>query len=244
MILKKWEDLPHEMQCDAVRYYYDILSKRKGSLFLKRIFDIIVSAIMLIILSPTFLMISIAIAADSKGGVFFLQERVTTYGRHFKIIKFRTMVKNAERFGSQLTTSNDIRVTRIGKFLRNYRLDEIPQLVCILDGDMSFVGTRPEVPKYVDRYAKNMLSTLLLPAGVTSEASILYKDEYKLLNRSSDVDNTYVNDVLPEKMYYNLKSIERFSFWQDIKTMFRTVLVVCGKKFDETVPTSASKQRE
>jgi len=231
MILKEWEDLPHEMQCDEVRYYYDILSKHKGSLVLKRVFDIVVSAILLAVLSPMFLVISIAIAMDSKGSVFFLQERVTTYGRHFKIIKFRTMVQDAEKIGSQLTTSNDLRVTKVGKFLRNCRLDEIPQLICILDGDMSFVGTRPEVPKYVDRYAKKMLATLLLPAGVTSETSILYKDEYRLLDEAANVDDTYVNEVLPEKMYYNLKSIEHFNFLHEIATMFRTVLVVCGKKY-------------
>lgn len=236
MILRKWEELPEKMQCREVRQYYDALSQRKWSLLLKRIFDICLAIILLVILSPLFLIITIAVVLDSKGCAFFLQERVTAYGKRFKIIKFRTMITDAEKKG-QLTTSNDDRITRIGRFLRKCRLDEIPQLINILTGDMSFVGTRPEVPIYVDKYSPEMLATLLLPAGVTSEASILYKDEQQLLNNADDADRTYIEKVLPCKMYYNLKAIMNFSIVSDIRTMVRTVLAVCGKKFQEELPS-------
>lgn len=208
MILKEWNDLPVIMQNDAVKYYYDILSRHQISLVLKRLFDIVVSLIMLIILCPVMLIIAIMIRLDSPGPALFLQERVTTYGKHFKIYKFRTMVVDAEKMGTQVTTSGDQRITTLGKILRNFRLDELPQLVNILMGDMSFVGTRPEVVKYVDRYEPEMLATLLLPAGVTSEASIRYKDEYKLLEEAEDIDEVYVKKILPAKMVWNLNSIE------------------------------------
>lgn len=231
MILKKWEQLPPEMQCREVRDYYEVLQAHKGGIVLKRAFDFTASAVLLLALSPAFFAISAAVALDSKGGVFFCQERVTRYNKHFRIIKFRTMVSDAEKLGSQLTTSNDMRITKVGHFLRNSRLDELPQLINILTGDMSFVGTRPEVPKYVARYTPEMLSTLLLPAGVTSEASIRYKDEYKLLNEAEDVDEVYVKKVLPDKMRYNLKAIEEFSVLNELATMIRTVLAVCGKDY-------------
>ena len=233
MRLKAWGDLPPGMQCDEVRKFYDILSRRKVSLVLKRFFDVSTAAVLLIVLFPAFLMISIAIALDSKGGVLFIQERVTMYGKRFRICKFRTMVANAEKLGALLTAENDKRVTNVGKFLRGSRLDEIPQLINVITGDMSFVGTRPEVPKYVEAYTPEMLATLLLPAGVTSEVSIMYKDEYKQLSEATDIDRTYVEKVLPGKMYYNLMAIENFNFWQDIRTMFRTVFAVCGKEYNE-----------
>lgn len=231
MILKEWNDLPVIMQNDAVKYYYDILSRHQISLVLKRLFDIVVSLIMLIILCPVMLIIAIMIRLDSPGPALFLQERVTTYGKHFKIYKFRTMVVDAEKMGTQVTTSGDQRITTLGKILRNFRLDELPQLVNILMGDMSFVGTRPEVVKYVDRYEPEMLATLLLPAGVTSEASIRYKDEYKLLEEAEDIDEVYVKKILPAKMVWNLNSIERFSFPREILTMIRTVFAVLGKEY-------------
>ena len=226
MILKKWEELPKEFQTEEVKKYYDILSKKKGSLFLKRVFDVIVSLIMLIILLPVFIILGIAIKIDSKGSVFFRQERITQYGRTFRIFKFRTMVNNAEKLGTQVTVGNDSRITRVGSFIRNCRLDEISQLLNILTGDMTFVGTRPEVRKYVDHYTKEMMATLLLPAGVTSLASIYYKDEAKLLDKSNNPDKTYVEEVLPGKMKYNLQSIEQFNFFEDIKTMIKTVVAV------------------
>lgn len=226
MILKDWEQLPEELQLDEVKPYYEILKKKKMSLILKRIFDIVVSFIMLIILLPVFVFLGIAIKIDSKGPVFFRQERITQYGKTFKIFKFRTMVNNAEKLGTQVTVGNDARITKVGKFIRDCRLDEIAQLLNILTGDMTFVGTRPEVKKYVNHYTKEMMATLLLPAGVTSLASIYYKDEAKLLDRSNNPDKTYVEEVLPGKMKYNLQSIREFNFFEDIKTMLKTVVAV------------------
>lgn len=230
MILRKWEDLPHYMKNEDVRKYYDILKNRKGSLVLKRVFDLVAGTILFILLLPIFMLISIAIKVDSKGPVMFRQVRATQYGKQFKIFKFRTMVNNADKIGSQVTTKNDSRVTKIGKLLRKLRLDETPQLLNILTGDMTFVGTRPEVIKYVEEYTDEMCATLLLPAGVTSEASIQYKDEEKLLENTENADDTYINEVLPEKMKYNLKSIDEFSFINEIKTLLRTVGAVIGKE--------------
>ena len=226
MILKDWEQLPEELQLAEVKPYYEILKKKKLSLILKRIFDVVVSLIMLIILLPVFIFLGIAIKLDSKGPVFFRQERITQYGKTFKIFKFRTMVNNAEKLGTQVTVGNDARITKVGKFIRDCRLDEIAQLLNILTGDMTFVGTRPEVRKYVNHYTKEMMATLLLPAGVTSLASIYYKDEAKLLDKSNNPDKTYIEEVLPGKMKYNLQSIKEFNFFEDIKTMLKTVIAV------------------
>lgn len=225
-MLKNWNELPEYMRTDEVRPYYDLLQKKRLSLFLKRVFDIVVSLIMIILCSPILLIISILIVKDSKGGVFYRQERVTQYGRVFRIFKFRTMVQNADQIGTQVTVSNDSRITKIGSKLRNCRLDELPQLFNIFLGDMTFVGTRPESVHYVKSYTNEMYATLLLPAGVTSEASIEYKDEAELLDQADNVDSVYINAVLPEKMKYNLNSIKEFSFFKEIATMFRTVFVV------------------
>lgn len=225
-MLREWNQLPEYMQTDAVRPYYDQLKKKEFSLFLKRIFDIVVSLVLIVLLSPLLLVLSILIVLDSKGGVFYRQERVTQYGRKFRIFKFRTMVADADKIGTQVTVSNDSRITRVGSVIRKYRLDEIPQLFNILFGDMSLVGTRPESTHYVKHYAPEMFATLLLPAGVTSEASIKYKDEAELLNKADDVDKVYIEKVLPGKMEYNLESISNFSFIKDIGTMFKTVVAV------------------
>ena len=233
MILKKWEELPPELQTDAVRPYYDILKKKQAALFCKRIFDIAVSAVMLVVLSPVFLLLAIAIRLDSPGPVFFRQVRVTQYGKEFRIFKIRSMVNNGDKLGSQVTVSGDSRVTRVGRLIRSCRLDELCQLIDIFRGTMTFVGTRPEVPKYVSAYTDEMMATLLLPAGVTSEASILYKDESELLDKADNVDEVYIRDVLPEKMRYNLRAIEKFSFFSDIRTMFRTVFAVLGKEYED-----------
>lgn len=222
----KWEELPADMQVDEIRKYYDILQKHKIGLKVKRMFDVIVAGAMIVVLIPVFLVLSILIKLDSKGPVMFRQVRVTTYGKTFRIFKFRTMVNNADKIGTQVTTKGDSRVTRMGKILRGCRLDELPQLFNILSGDMSFVGTRPEVVKYVEHYTNEMKATLLLPAGVTSEASIKYKDEERLLENAENADEVYIKQVLPEKMKYNLQAIEKFSFWNDIKTMVRTVIAV------------------
>jgi len=233
MILKKWEQLPENLRTDAVRPYYEHLKKKQASLILKRIFDVFVSAVMLIILSPVFLVLAVAIKLDSPGPVFFRQERVTQYGKHFRIFKFRSMVNNADKIGTQVTVGNDSRITRMGKLIRKCRLDELCQLIDVFRGTMTFVGTRPEVPKYVAAYTPEMQATLLLPAGVTSLASIMYKDEDALLEGAEDVEKTYTQQVLPAKMRYNLEAIEKFSFFGDIKLMFMTVFAVLGKDYSQ-----------
>ena len=236
MILKKWDELPEKIKNDDVKKYYELLKKKQGCLVLKRIFDIVVSALMLIILSPVFLVLAILIKIDSKGPVFYRLVRVTTYGKKFRIFKFRTMVQNADKIGTQVTVNNDSRVTKIGAFLRKFRLDEISQLIDVFRGTMTFVGVRPEVPKYVEHYSDKMLATLLLPAGITSKTSIYYKDESELLDNAFDVDKTYIDQVLPEKMRLNLKGIEEFSFFSDIKIMFMTVFAMLGKEYTEQFP--------
>lgn len=244
MLLKKWEQLPPEMQTDSVRKYYDVLKKKQVSLFFKRAFDIVVSLIMLIVLLPLFLVLGVAIKLDSKGPVFYRQVRVTQYGRRFRIFKFRSMVQDADK-GSLVTVQGDARVTRVGKFVRKCRLDEVSQLINVLKGDMTFVGTRPEVPKYVDMYTDEMMATLLLPAGVTSLASIIYKDEAELLDGAENTDKVYVEKVLPGKMFYNLKSLKNFGFWVDIKTMFMTVFAVLGKEYKgDYVPEEIKAEME
>lgn len=243
MKLCKWEELPIYMRTAEVKQYYDVLQKKKFSLFLKRIFDIFASSVMLIILSPIFLILAIAIKCDSEGPVFYRQVRVTQYGKTFRIHKFRSMVNGADK-GSQVTVNNDSRVTAVGAFIRKYRLDEICQLIDVFLGTMTFVGTRPEVPKYVEHYSPEMYATLLLPAGVTSEASIFYKDEAELLDAAEDTDKEYTETVLPQKMYYNLKSIENFSFFYDIKIMFMTVFAVLGKEYSSPMPVQSDKISE
>ena len=224
--MKKWNELPKVMQNDKVKYYYYILQEHEKELKLKRAFDIICSLIMIIILSPVLIVLSVMIKLDSKGPVLFKQVRVTTYGRKFKIWKFRTMVNNADKLGTQVTTKGDARITRMGHLLRKIRLDELPQLFNVLKGDMTFVGTRPEVPKYTAHYTEEMMATFLMPAGVTSHTSIEYKDEEKLLENAENADEVYINEVLPAKMVYNLREIEKFSFLRDISTMIKTVIAV------------------
>lgn len=226
IMLKKWEDLPAFMKNDEVKIYYDILKNKRISLLFKRCFDIIVSIILLLILFVPMLFIALIIKLDSKGPVLYRQERVTRYGKKFRIHKFRTMINNADKVGTAVTVENDCRITRVGRKLRGLRLDELPQLLDVLKGDMSFVGTRPEATKYVEQYTNEMYATLLLPAGVTSEASILYKDEAKLLEKSNNVDKVYLEEVLPQKMEYNLRSIRLFSFFYDIKIIIKTILII------------------
>ena len=225
-MLRRWEDLPKRMQNEAVRPYYEQLQKKKVSLFLKRCIDVSLSSALLLLLAPVMLLIGIAVRLDSPGPALFRQVRVTQYGRQFRIFKFRTMVNHADRMGTQVTASGDARITRLGRKMRHYRLDELPQLLNIFLGDMSFVGTRPEVVKYVREYTDEMTATLLLPAGVTSEVSIQYKDEEKLLADVADVDEAYIHIVLPEKMEYNLKSLRDFSLIHELKIMVDTVIAV------------------
>ena len=232
-MLKKWADLPEFMQIDEVKPYYEVLQKKKVSLILKRLFDLVGGLILLCILAVPMLIIAVMIKLDSEGPVFYRQERITTYGKHFRIHKFRTMVNNADRIGAAVTVGNDSRITKVGAALRGCRLDELPQVFDLISGNMSFVGTRPEAVKYVEKYKPEYLATLLLPAGITSEASIRYKDEAELLEAADDVDRAYIEDVLPGKMKFNLQAIKEFSFMREIATMFRTVFAVLGKDFGE-----------
>lgn len=229
MLVKDWSRLPAGMRVPEVKPYYDLLRSRRASLILKRMGDIAGSGILLILLSPVFLVLSIWIKVDSPGPVFFRQTRITQYGKPFRIFKFRTMVNNADRIGTQVTVQGDSRITKVGAVIRKYRLDEISQLIDVFRGTMTFVGTRPEVSKYVEQYAPEMMATLLLPAGVTSTASIQYKDEDELLSSANDVDAIYVSEILPAKMKYNLADIRDFSVGRDVRIMLDTVKAVAGR---------------
>ena len=231
-MLRKWENLPDFMRCDEVRPYWESLNRKRGQLIIKRVFDIVAASILLVIVAIPMIILAIWIKTDSKGPVFYRQERVTTYGKHFRIHKFRTMVSNADQIGTAVTVGNDSRITKVGSKLRGHRLDELPQLLDVLAGTMSFVGTRPEAVKYVERYEPEYNATLLMPAGITSECSIRYKDEDKLLDAAEDVDAVYVQKVLPNKMKWNLESIRRFRFLREILTMFRTAFAVLGKDYN------------
>ena len=229
MFLRSFEKLPPELQNDSVRKYYDILAKKRASIFFKRLTDILLALIMLIILILPMAIIALVVKTTSKGPVFYRQERVTTYNRRFMILKFRTMTVGADKAGALVTSANDARVTKVGAKLRKFRLDELPQIFHVLSGKMSFVGTRPEVVRFVERYEPEMMATLLMPAGITSLASIRYKDEDEIIGSISDpndVDRVYIEQILPEKMKYNLEYLSDFSFFGDIKLMFSTVKIV------------------
>ena len=217
MQLRRWNELPGVMRTREVRKYYNIIKKRQMSLKIKRLFDIVVASIMFMFLAVPMLVIAVCIKLDSRGPVFFRQERVTQYGRIFRIYKFRTMVVDAPKLGASVTVDNDDRITRVGKVLRKIRADEFPQVFNIINGDMTLVGTRPEVPEYVKKYTKEMYATLLLPAGLTSRTSIAYKDEDKILAGAADPDEAYVKEVLPAKMKYNLEALKKFGFMEDCR---------------------------
>ena len=240
MQLRKWNELPKFMITREVRKYYNIVNKRRASLMVKRLFDIVVASIMLAVLALPMLIIAILIKCDSRGPVFFRQERVTQYGRIFKIYKFRTMVVNANELGASVTVDNDRRITRMGKLLRKIRADEFPQLFNILAGDMTLVGTRPEVPEYVKQYSKEMYATLLLPAGLTSRTSIAYKDEDKILGNAANQDKAYVEEVLPAKMKYNLEALRKFGFAEDCRVLWDTFESVVGS---ERLSVTKSRRR-
>ena len=231
-MLKKWEDLPDFIRIPEVKPYYDTLRGKRLSLFGKRTFDFCAALVLIVLLALPMAVIALWILIDDGRPVFYRQERVTAYGRVFRIHKFRTMVNNADKLGSAVTVGNDSRVTRVGSRLRHLRLDELPQIIDVLEGRMSIVGVRPEAVKYVKRYRPEYMATLLLPAGITSETSIRYKDEDRLLSAADDVDRVYVEEILPAKMRWNLKYIREFGFFGDIATMFRTVLAVLGKNYE------------
>ncbi len=230
-MLRKWEDLPDFMRTPEVRPYWESLNKKRGQLAAKRAFDVTMGTALLFLLCPPMAIIAILIKKDSEGPVFYRQERVTSYGKHFRIHKFRTMVSNADKIGTAVTVGNDSRITKVGAKLRGYRLDELPQVIDVIKGDMSFVGTRPEAVKYVEKYEPVFYASLLMPAGITSEASIRYKNEDKLLSKTENVDKVYIETVLPEKMKWNLKALKEYSFLGDIRTMLRTIAAVLGKDY-------------
>ena len=243
-MLRKWDDLPEFMRIPEVRPYWEILNKKRGQLFLKRIFDLIVGLSLLVVLAIPMAVIAVMIKIDSEGPVLYRQERVTTYGRHFSIHKFRTMVANADRIGTAVTVGGDSRITKMGAKLRHLRLDELPQVFDVISGDMSFVGTRPEAVKYVEKYQPEYNATLLMPAGITSETSIRYKDEERLLDAAEDVDKVYIEQVLPEKMKWNLEGIKKFRFRREILTMFRTVFAVFGRDYSQEVKRNDLDDKE
>ena len=243
-MLRKWDDLPEFMRIPEVRPYWEILNKKRGQLFLKRIFDLIVGLSLLVVLAIPMAVIAVMIKIDSEGPVLYRQERVTTYGRHFSIHKFRTMVANADRIGTAVTVGGDSRITKMGAKLRHLRLDELPQVFDVISGDMSFVGTRPEAVKYVEKYQPEYNATLLMPAGITSETSIRYKDEERLLDAAEDVDKVYIEQVLPEKMKWNLEGINKFRFRREILTMFRTVFAVFGRDYSQEVKRNDLDDKE
>lgn len=231
MRYRTWEQLPPAMRNQDVKEYYIYLNKHKNSIRLKRILDFVLALGLTIVVSPLLLVLAVCIRLDSKGPVFYRQERITQYGKPYRIFKFRTMVNDADRKGPAITQNGDNRITRMGNLLRKCRLDEVPQLFNVLTGDMSFVGTRPEVKKYVDAYTDEMMATLLLPAGVTSRGSIAYKDEDLMMEKylketGEDVDTVYTKYILPEKMKYNLQYLKKFSVLGDLKVMIDTVLAV------------------
>lgn len=228
-MLREWEDLPDFMKVPEVKPYWEILDKKRGQLVLKRCFDFIMALVLLVILVVPMIVIAIMIKADSKGPVFYRQERATRYGKHFRIHKFRTMVSNADKIGTAVTVGNDSRITRVGSKLRKARLDELPQVIDVLQGSMSFVGTRPEAVNYVEKYKPEYYATLLLPAGITSECSIRYKNENEQLSVADDVDWVYINRVLPKKMELNLQSIKKFELKNELLTMIRTIYVLIIK---------------
>lgn len=227
MMLKKWEEVPAFMQTSEVYEYYQILEKKRITLCLKRVFDIVLSFVLLILLSPIMGIVAIWIKLDSKGSILYKQERITSYGQVFYMMKFRTMVPNADKMGSLITLAEDSRITKVGKKIRDFRIDELPQLMNVFLGDMSFVGTRPEVVKYVSQYTNEMNSTLLLPAGITSIASITYRNEDLLLDemikKGMTVDEAYLTQILPEKMVYNLKYLSSMTLIDDVKICMKTL---------------------
>lgn len=229
MMWLNWDDLPEEMRLPEVRPYYDALAEKRGYLLAKRFVDVVASAGIFALTWWVFLILAVAIKAESPGPVFYRQTRVTQYGKEFRIFKFRTMVQDADKIGAAVTVSGDLRVTKVGSIIRKLRLDELSQLIDVFRGTMTLVGTRPEVPQYVKDYSPEMMATLLLPAGVTSRASIEFRDEGALLTNADDADEVYVGEVLPLKMEINLRDLKHPSIWSDVRTMLATVLAVVSR---------------
>lgn len=226
MTMPPWEELPASLRTEEVRPYYEALARRGVQLRLKRLLDVVGATILMVLLGWLFIILAALIKLDSPelGDPPLAEEHRS--GREFRIVKFRTMTHRPADPGDQITRGNDPRVTKVGAVLRRYRLDEISQLIDILRGTMSFVGTRPEVPEYVQQYTPQMRATLLLPAGVTSTASIEFKDEAEILAAAPPGQDAYLTQVLPAKMRLNLRDVQNFSIGRDLSIALRTVLAV------------------
>ncbi|MDO4899159.1 sugar transferase [Actinomyces sp.] len=221
-----WHELPQDMQDEAVRPYYEYLVSRERDLRMKRLLDLVGAGTLIVLLGWLFVILPVVIKLDSPGPIFFRQVRVTQFGKEFQIHKFRTMFDRQSASAFQVTVNDDPRITRVGSLMRRYRIDEIGQLIDIMQGNMTFVGTRPEVPEYVREYTPEMKATLLLPAGVTSTASIVFRDEAQLLTSVDDVRRTYIDKILPAKMRYNLDDIRNFSVARDMRIVVETIRAV------------------
>ena len=195
----------------------------------KRLFDIVFSAIGLILISPILLIISILIKTEDKGLVFYRGIRVGKSGKFFKIYKFRTMVVNAEKLGGSSTADEDPRITRVGKYIRKYKLDELPQLINVLKGEMSFVGPRPEVQMYVDIFTNEEKVIISVCPGITDWASLWNSDEGSILAGSSDPEKTYLEEIRPEKIRLQLKYVRERSFLIDLKIIFQTLMTIVSR---------------
>lgn len=230
MYVKQFEKLPPDLQKSEIRPYFDYLQTRKGSLIAKRVLDIFVALLVLTVLSPIMLISAILVKLTTKGPLFYLQERVGLYGKPFHIYKFRTMVVDADKIGAQITVGErDPRITKVGHILRTTRIDEFPQMLNVLKGDMTIIGTRPEVPRYVKEYSDEMKATLLMQPGASGGASIAYRYENEMLKDKEDPEQYYIDAILPDKMQINLDYLKKFSIWQDLWLMCRTVGCVFHK---------------
>lgn len=230
MYVKQFEKLPTAFQKDEIKPYFDYLQTRRGSLIAKRVLDIFVALLVLTLLSPVMLLSALLIKITTKGPLFYLQERVGLYGKPFHIYKFRTMVVNADKIGAQITVGErDPRITRVGRILRTTRIDEFPQMLNVLKGDMTIIGTRPEVPRYVKEYSDEMMASLLMQPGASGVASIAYRYENEMLKDKEDPEQYYIQTILPDKMRINLDYLKKFSIWQDLWLMLRTVGCVFHK---------------
>ncbi len=216
-------DQEHSLNIDT------ILQQKRLQLILKRVFDIVVSFIGLVILSPLFIILAIVIVSDSKGPVFFKQTRVGRNGVLFKIYKFRTMIEDAEAKGMQLTVGDDSRITNVGAFLRKTKIDELPQLINVLKGEMSFVGPRPEVPKYVELYTEDQRQVLMVRPGITDLASIEYRNESALLATTDNPEKVYLEEIIPGKLELNRKYIVNMSLAIDMRIIMRTISAILSQ---------------
>ena len=227
MLPKRFEDLPELFQKEAVKPYYEILDKRRVTLSIKRLCDLLFALVAIIILSPILIIAAILVKCTSKGTVFYLQPRIGMLGREFKIHKFRTMVANADKTGAAITVGkNDSRITKFGAILRITRIDELPQLIDIILGHMTLIGARPEVKKFVDEYSDEMRATLILRPCITGNASIEFRNENDMLFGKENPEQYYVDEILPIKMAINLRYLKEISFFKDIRILIDTFLCI------------------